>query len=149
MELRRGLTWTVLCCYLLTSGCTVMREIPRTELAAQPERKGVRVMTRDSLLYTFEYATFDGDSLTGYHDRADLEGIVGEVAVHRIALDDVQRLTTRKVDWYRTSLVGGSIVVAAIAAGLAATAIKNNNSSAPTDPCPRGCGGLPALRSGH
>lgn len=148
MKLHRGLVWSVLGCWLLAGGCTTMREVPRGELAARPERKGVRVLTRDSLLYTFDYATFDADSLTGYRDRPDVESVVAHVSVHKIALDDVQRLTTRKLDWYRSGLVGGSIVVAAIAAGLAARS-DDKGSGAPDIICPRGCEGSPAPGAGR
>lgn len=133
MIVRRALTCAVLASFVLANGCTTMREVPRGELAAESHRKGVRVFTRDSLVYTFDWATFDAESLTGYRERAELEGRLEEISVHRIALDDVQRLTARHVDWYRTSLLGGSIVVAAVAAGLTLTALKDGGGSTSDD----------------
>ena len=145
MNVRRAVTWEMLASFVLANGCTTMREVPRTELAVEAHRKGVRVETRDSLVYTFDWATFDADSLTGYRERAELEGTLEEVAVHRIALDDVQRLTARNVDWYRTSLLGGSILVAAIAAGLTATALKDGGGGSSEPDC-RNCTAPPAGR---
>ncbi|MFN8588071.1 MAG: hypothetical protein U0704_09765 [Candidatus Eisenbacteria bacterium] len=145
MTWRKATIWGVLVSFVLANGCTTMREVPRTELAAVAQRKGVRVVTRDSLVYTFDWATFDADSLTGYRERDELETTLQEVAVHRIALDDVQRLTARRVDWYRTGMLSGSIVVAAVAAGLTVTALKGGSGSSTVDPCPRGCGGVPAI----
>lgn len=138
MNVRRAVTWGMLASFVLANGCTTMREVPRTELAVQAHRKGVRVETRDSLVYTFDWATFDADSLTGYRERAELEGTLEEVSVHKIALDDVQRLTARRVDWYRTGLLSGSIVVAAVAAGLTVTALKGDAGSSSGGGC-RNC----------
>ncbi len=134
MKVDRSLAWAVLLAYVCAGGCTTLREVPRAELAAKPERKGVRVMTRDSLFYDFDYARFDADSLTGYRDRNDLEGVVTETAVHRVALDDVQRLTARRIDWYRTGLVYGGGLVAVTAAALTLTVLKKS------DPAPAGGG---------
>jgi hypothetical protein len=57
--------------WLAASSCTSLREIPRADYSAVPERKGVRVETRDGLVYDFDYAAFTGDSLTGYRHRAE------------------------------------------------------------------------------
>lgn len=137
MKVDRRLAWAALTAYVCAGGCTTMREVPRAELAAKPERKGVRVMTRDSLFYDFDYARFDADSLTGYRDRNDLEGVVTETAVHRVALDDVQRLTARRIDWYRTGLVYGGGLVAITAAALTLTVLKKSDPP-PASGGPRG-----------
>lgn len=128
MKVSKGLRVAVLAAWAASGGCTAMRELPRADYAAQPERKGVRVETRDSLVYEFDHATFDPDSLTGYRLRTEVEGPVDEVAVMRVALDDIVRLRTRKLDWYRTGLVGGGVLAGVIAVGLA-QASKNGSSS--------------------
>ncbi len=108
---------------ILLSSCTTLREVPRSELAARPERKGVAVETRDGLYYQFDRATFDADSLWGYRERTDIEGPFGHVARVRLALEDVARLSVRTIDWYRTGLVGGGVIGAAIGVGIGSGAI--------------------------
>ena len=55
----------------------------------------------------------------------------------RIALDDVTRLRTRRVDWYRTGLVGGSVLAGVVAIGLAKASSGDNSSGGGTYPrCP-------------
>lgn len=114
----RGLGLALLLAWATSAGCTTMREVPRGEYAAQPQRKALRVETRDGLVYVFDYATFDPDTLTGYRQRSDVEGPADQVAVVKVALDDIQRLTTRSVDWYRTGLVGGGVLAGVLAVGL-------------------------------
>lgn len=118
----------LLVCLLLVGaqGCTSLRELPRRDFAARSERKGVRVETRDRLVFEFDYATFDSDSMTGFRHRNDVEGPVDQIAVVRLALEDIDHLSTRSIDWYRTGLLGGGVVAAVVAAGLA----KSNSGSA-------------------
>jgi hypothetical protein len=47
----------------------------------------------------------------------------------RIALDDIQQLTTRRFDWYRTGLVSGSVVAGVLVAALGAKAANGDNGS--------------------
>jgi len=108
---------------LTLSSCTTLREVPRSDLAARPERKGVAVETRDGLFYQFDYATFDAESLSGFRERADLEGPFGHVTRVRLALDEVTRLSVRTIDWYRTGLIGGGVIGAALGVGLGSGAI--------------------------
>ncbi len=115
----RLIRMAALMCWLGAQGCTSLRELPRRNYAALAERKGVRVETRDRLVYEFDYATFDPDSMTGFRHRNDIEGPVDQVAVVRVALEDIEHLSTRSVDWYRTGLVGGGVLAAVIVAGLA------------------------------
>lgn len=128
----RGLRAAVLAAWVTASGCSTMRELPRSDYAAQPERKGVRVETREGLVYEFDSATFDPDSLTGYRVRTELEGAVDEVAMVKVALDDIAGIRTRRVDWVRTGLVGGAILTAVLAIGLA----QAEPNSQPEDPGP-------------
>jgi hypothetical protein len=136
MTMSRLLRVAVLAAWIVSGGgCTSLRELPRTDYAARPERKGVRVETREGLVYEFDSATFDPDSLTGYRLRTEVEGPVDEVAVVRIALDDITRMRTRRLDWYRTGLVGGSVLAGVVAVGLAQA---NRGSDAPPGgPCTR------------
>lgn len=129
----------VLAAWLAASGCTAMRELPRADYAARAERKGVRVETREGLVYEFDTATYDPDSLTGYRLRTDLEGPVDEVAVVRIALDDIARMRTRTTDWYRTGLIGGGVLAGVVAIGLAQVARGDGGQSGPDPICTR-CG---------
>jgi hypothetical protein len=127
----------VLAAWARSAGCTAMRELPRADYAARPQRKGVRVQTREGLVYEFDSATFDPDSLTGYRLRSELDGPVDEVAVVRVALDDITSLRTRAVDWYRTGLVGGSVLAGVIAVGLVQVARNNGGDSSPDPVCSR------------
>jgi hypothetical protein len=105
------------------TGCTSLREIPRNQYAAQPERKNVRVMTRDSLRYEFDFINVQADTLVGYR-RRDIEGPADEYATVRVPLDEVAQLSSRRLDWYRTGLVGGGFIAALVARGLAGSADK-------------------------
>ena len=105
---------------LLTGpGCTTLRELPRSEYAARPERQHVRVTTLDSLVYEFDYVRVEGDTLTGYRER-DVEGPVSEVNTLPVPLDRVRVMSVRSIDWYRTGLVGGGALAAVVAAGITA-----------------------------
>ena len=83
----------VLCAWLASTGCMTLREIPRNEFTQHAERKGVRVETRDGLVYGFDWASFTGDTLVGYRNRPEAEGAVDQVTVVRVPFDEVQRLT--------------------------------------------------------
>ncbi len=124
---------------LVSAGCTALREIPRGEYAARDERRDVRVVTQEGLEFEFDYAHFQGDSLVGYR-RRDTEGSFDEYAVLRIPFEDVKSLSARVVDWYRTGLIGGGVVVAGVTAGLAS---KGND---PTRDTSGGGGGGPGGR---
>jgi hypothetical protein len=124
----------VLALLLAANGCTALREVPRTDYGQIPERHGVRVETRDGLVYDFDYASFTADSLTGYRNRNELDGPVDQLVTLRLALDDIERLTTRRVDWYRTTLVGGTVLAGVLVAGL-------SGSSKPAEPSSTSTGG--------
>jgi len=137
MKVSRPMAAVLLMAWTLSSGCTTMREIPPAQYNARPERSGLRVETRDGLVYTFDYATFDPDSLTGYHSRSEVEGTLDQVAVVSIALSDIQHLTSRSVNWTRTGLVGGGVIVGLIAAGV--TAAHRNDNGSNTSGGGKGC----------
>jgi hypothetical protein len=122
MEFPRAAKLGVLCAWIASTGCMTLREIPRSEFQAHAERKGVHIETRDGLVYEFDWASFTGDTLVGYRNRPDTEGIVGQVVVVQVPFDEVQRLTARELDWRRTGLVSGGVVASAITIGLRAAA---------------------------
>jgi hypothetical protein len=126
--------------WLAASGCTTLREIPRDAYAAAGERKHVSVDTREGLHYEFDFARFDNDTLTGYRQR-DTEGVFEEFATLAVPLDAIARLSARRVDWYRTGLMGA----AALAAIVVAAWSRHKGAAAGPDPrpdpipCPPGC----------
>lgn len=126
MRIGRWPHWVMIAAWLAGTGCTSLREIPRSEYAAQPERKHVRITTREGLEYEFDYARVEADTLVGYRER-EVEGIAPEVAMLRIAMDEIATLSVRGVDWYRSGLVGGGVLAAIVAAGLASNAASNSD----------------------
>ena len=124
----------VLALLLAGNGCTALREIPRADYGQVRERHSVRVETRDGLVYDFDYASFTADSLTGYRSRTEMDGPVDQTVALKLALDDVERLTTRKVDWTRTGLIGGTVLAGVLVAGL-------NGATKPAEPSSTSSGG--------
>lgn len=133
MRKSRGLRLAVLAVWLATNGCMTLREVPRAQLASRPERVRVRVETSEGLLYDFDYATFAADTLTGYRSRPDVDGPVDQVAQFRIPFEQLQRVTTRQIDWKRTGLVGGSVIASALAVGLR-VANRHSDNGKPESP---------------
>ncbi|HEY2955725.1 MAG TPA: hypothetical protein VGK89_10805 [Candidatus Eisenbacteria bacterium] len=115
MTIHRGLRVAACVLWLTGSGCTSLRELPRGEYAARPQRDHVRVVTRQGLLYEFDYAKFVADSVVGFK-RRDVESRLEEYTIFGLPLDDVARIATRQVDWTRTGMVGGGVLIAVIAA---------------------------------
>jgi hypothetical protein len=126
--MRCGVPLRVACAtlWLAGSGCTALKELPRQEYTAEAEREHVQVETKDGRVYHFDDVRFDADSLYG-STRRDVEGYADEFATFDLALDDVQRIQTRKVDWYRTGLVGGGVIAALVAAGLSSQSNSNGD----------------------
>ena len=125
MRFHRGLRVVACVLCLSNAGCTALREIPRGEFAAQPQRDHVRVVTRDGLLYEFDYATFGADSLTGFK-RRDVESRVDEYASLAVPLESVASIATRQIDWVRTGLIGGLILAGVLVGAYKATQSNNN-----------------------
>jgi len=129
MRVHRGLRVAACVLCLSSSGCTAIREIPRGEYAAQPQRDHVRVVTRDGLLYEFDYATFREDSLVGFK-RRDTEGHVEDYASLGLPLELVATMSTRQIDWVRTGLVGGvGLLVVLVGAYKASQASNGGGNS--------------------
>jgi hypothetical protein len=123
---------------LATGGCTSLREIPRHEYAARSERKNVSVDTREGLHYDFDYVKVGSDTLMGYH-RRDNEGSFEEFDAVPLPLEAISKFSARKVDWYRTGLVGGAGVAAAIFGAIA----HNKSGEEPPSSDPGGVKGGP------
>ena len=109
---------------LLLFGCTTLKEIPRSDYASQPERRHVRLVTTEGLVYEFDYVTVRRDSVTGYR-RRDVEGPSEEYVTVGVALEEVKSLSARGVDWYRTGLIGGGVLAAFVVKGLSDSNDKN------------------------
>jgi hypothetical protein len=103
---------------LPAAGCTSLKEIPPSQYASEPEREHVRMLTRDSLEYEFDYISVDEDSLTGYR-RQEVKGPVEQYSSVKVPLGDVMKLSARRLDWYRTGLIGGTVITALVVKGLA------------------------------
>jgi len=101
----------------LLTGCTSLREIPRSDYTALAERKNVRLWTQEGLEYEFDFVRVENDSIIGYR-RQDVEGAYDDYVVFGLPLAEVARLSARRVDWARTSLVGGGVLAAVVAVGL-------------------------------
>ncbi len=138
MKVRRFWAVTLLVSRVVGEGCTSLREIPPADYVEQVPRKPVRVVTLDSLKYELDSATISGDTLIGYR-RKDVEGPVDEFFTVKVPLDQVRTISSRRIDWYRTGLIGGVVVGAVVVAGVT----RHNSSSGggggtpcadPTDP---------------
>lgn len=130
---RRGVAPLALAAWV-AGGCTSLREIPRGDYAARPERHDVRVEMQDGRVFELDLMKVDADTLVGYR-RRDVEGPFDEFGTVRLPLSEVSRLSVRGVDWYRTGLIGGGVLAAVVAAGL-----SGSKSSSPAPP-PSGAGG--------
>ncbi len=128
LRLGRAGSAALLLLWVSGEGCTAMREIPRGEYAAAGERKNVRLVTREGLHYELDYVKVEGDTLVGFR-RREVEGPIDEFATLRVPLDDVGSLTTRQLDWTRTSLVGGGVIAVLAVLGLRKAAQDNGTES--------------------
>lgn len=110
--------------WLTGSGCTALREIPRNEYGIRPERRDVRLITREGLTYDFDVVRVEGDTLFGYRHK-EVEGPIEEFASLHLALDDVSHLEARRTDWLRTGLIGAGTAAGVVVAGV----IRNRKDS--------------------
>lgn len=133
MKLKRGWHVAVLAALLGGTGCTVLREIPRADYVERVPERSVRVVTRAGDSYELETARVEADSLVGYR-RLDVEGPVEEFETLRVPLDDVVSISARRVDWYRTGLIGGLGVAAIV---VAAGRSGSNGGTNTIPDCPR------------
>ncbi len=129
MRSRRALRLALLSVALATAGCTTLRELPREQFGMRPERKGLRVETRSQLVYEFDYAAIEADTVVGYRNRPDVEGPLESVVTVRVPFDDVERLYTRQVDWRRTGAIAGGVLGSALWVGLGKSHPNSNDGN--------------------
>jgi hypothetical protein len=133
----RGSRAAIAALWIVASGCSAMRELPRAEWAAAPERKDVEIETSSGERYVFETARFSADSLTGYRQRPG-DGVFEQVDATALPLERVTRLQARRIDWYRTGLIGGVVLAGILAASL--SQLGGGDGSTDGGPCgPRPC----------
>ena len=97
----------------VATGCSSLSQVPRSEYAAQPERKSVLVRTTEGEQFAFDRVTISADTLSGvgYQQRtvylSDGQAAIEEVAVPvRLPLDRVASLSEKRRDWGRTAKWG-------------------------------------------
>jgi len=116
------------------NGCTALREIPRQDYVSRVPGRAVRVLTTTGLRYEFDTAQVEADTLVGF-TRRDVEGPIDEFDTVRLPMEQVSSILARRIDWYRTGLVGGLSLAAIVAAGLSRH--KSDGGPAPVQPCPK------------
>ena len=139
----RGLVALVM---LAANGCTALRELPRSEYAAQDERRDVVMETVDGERVEFESIKVQGDTLTGWREKQDAElpppakdadgNLLPEPAAplpeeRQVMLDRVAKLSVKQVSWKKTSLVFAPVVAGLIVYALTRAA---NEEPGPGDP---------------
>lgn len=129
MRLRRGWCVGMLLVWVGGAGCTALREIPRAEYVERVGPRPVHVVTSRGDGLELESARIVADSLIGER-RLDVEGPIDEFEIVRLPLDDVASISTRRIDWYRTGMVGLS---AAVVIGVAAAKANSNGGGGSGD----------------
>jgi hypothetical protein len=117
MKVHRGWHGLMLLAWVAGSGCTALREIPRSDYAARAQDRPIRVVTREGLYYELDEAKIEADTLVGYR-RRDVQGPIDEFDTLRLPLDDVATISARRIDWYRTGAIGALSVAAIVAVAL-------------------------------
>jgi hypothetical protein len=125
----------LLLAWLAGTGCTALHEIPPADYTARVHDRPVRVVTREGLSYQLDEAKVEGDTLVGYR-RRDVEGPVDEFDTFKLPLDQVTTISARRIDWFRTGLVGSLSVAAVVAAGLSRHNAGGGGGAAPCSPKP-------------
>ena len=134
MRAKPWLRCAVALAWLAAGGCTALREVRRSDYAAVEERRNVTVETRDGTRHEFDVARFQSDTLTGFR-RRDVEGALDEYVATAIPLDDVQKLSARRTDWYRTLLLGGASLGALITVAVSTHKSTPGSGGTPPDSC--------------
>jgi hypothetical protein len=97
---------------VLLPACSSLHEIPREELADQPETRDVVVQMKNGERRAFDSARFGPDSLWGYN-QSEESGDVPELSTTPMSLNDVTEVSIRHLDWYKTGLgVGAALGLA-------------------------------------
>ncbi len=141
MKRSRGWQVVMLLAWCAGSGCTALREIPRVDYVARAQDRPVRIVTREGLSYELDSAKIEADTLVGYR-RRDVQGPIDEFDTIRLPLDEVATISARRIDWYRTGLVGGlSMAAIVIGASVARRGTSGGTSGTPSpcrkEPCPQ------------
>ena len=135
----RGLRGLAALWWLGVSGCTTLREIPPDAYARADERKHVAVDTQDGEHHEFDFVRVGSDTLTGFQ-RRDVPGDFEEYDTRAIPLVAITKLSARRIDWYRTGLIGGAAIAAVVLAALARhkddTTLPPEPEPCPVEPCP-------------
>lgn len=136
MKVSWGWRVLVLLSWSIGSGCTALREIPRSDYVAHAQGRPIRVVTNEGLSYELDAAKVEADTLEGYR-RRDVEGPIDEFDTIRLPLDQVASISARRIDWYRTGVVGGlsmaAIVIGAVATGRHGSGGGSTTQSPPCD----------------
>ena len=136
MKMSRGWHVLVLLAWSMGMGCTALREIPRAEYVGRAQGRPIRVVTREGLTYELDAAKVEADTLVGYR-RRDVEGAIDEFDTLRVPLAEVATISARRIDWYRTGLIGGLSMAAIVAVGVSLRAAKGTTTT--TSDCRKDC----------
>ena len=136
MKVSRGWHVVMLLAWGAGSGCTALREIPRSDYVARAQDRPLRVVTREGLSYELDGGKIEADTLVGYR-RRDVEGPIDEFETLRLPLDEVATISARRIDWYRTGLVGGLSMAAIVAVAIGRHAASS--APPPTSDCRKEC----------
>jgi hypothetical protein len=132
--MHQGWRVVMLLAWVAGSGCTALREIPRSDYAARAQDRPIQVLTREGLNYELDEAKVEGDTLVGYR-RRDVQGPIDEFDTVRLPLDQVATISARRIDWYRTGLVGGLSMAAIVAVALSSHRARGGSTTQlPCDP---------------
>jgi hypothetical protein len=142
MRVHRGWRVMMLLAWVAGSGCTALREIPRPDYAARAQNRPIQVLTREGLNYELDEAKIEAGTLVGYR-RRDVQGPIDEFDTLRLPLDAVATISARRIDWYRTGVIGAVSVAAIVAVALSRHRVVGASAAQeepcdPTDPlCPK------------
>lgn len=130
MKLSRGWHVLVLLAWSMGTGCTALREIPRAEYVERVQGRPIRVVTRAGLGYELDAAKVEADTLVGYR-RRDVQGPIDEFDTLRLPLDEVATISARRIDWYRTGLLGGLSMAAVVTVALSRRGSRGGSAAQP------------------
>ncbi len=119
---------SLLCCCLVTSSCTSLREVPLPAVAASVSGAGIK--PGDTVVITLR----DGTVRKLEVEQIEAEALVGKVrrgaGIERHAYADMQALEVRRVSfWKTTGAVATTVLVVALVALAAFVALLDSYSS--------------------